>query len=362
MRSAIQPGNIVAERFQSKPLRIRLLLQTAVSVQAIANPSVVANRQNHNLLKSLNYLLRSGSKAANNGNVAAELAIAEAYANGEGVTQDQQKASYWYQKAADAGNITAQTNIALRYNEGLGVKKNYSRSEQYFFEAASKGDPVAELNMGNFYQKGIAVPEDAVKSVFWWMQSAKQGNSDAQNALANAYSRGAGVPRNVFMAVNWWEKAAIQGNQAAQISLGHAYLMGEGVKRNLQKSAYWMMLGTNPEKQPQKSISPLPYGLLHSNRVLTSLAVKAPAHSHKIESHKIVYKHKKTKKPYNLNKILYHKNHKLENHRIYKKSKLTHVKKLRQIKNKLFNFEAKITTYCQFLLITRFIGSNSTRL
>ena len=34
----------------------------AISVQAIANPSVVANRQNHNPLKSLNYLFRSGSK------------------------------------------------------------------------------------------------------------------------------------------------------------------------------------------------------------------------------------------------------------------------------------------------------------
>jgi hypothetical protein len=109
--------------------------------------------------------------------------------------------------------------------------------------------------------------------------------------------------------VHWWEKAAIQGNQAAQISLGHAYLMGEGVKRNPQKSAYWMMLGTTPEKQPQKSTPPLPYGLLQPNRASPSLAVKAPAKGHKIvgqayhkaELHGIFHKYTERKKPHNPN-------------------------------------------------------------
>ncbi|WP_206740695.1 hypothetical protein, partial [Acidiphilium sp. PM] len=35
----------------------------AISVQITATPSVVASRQNYNLLKSLNYLLRPGSRA-----------------------------------------------------------------------------------------------------------------------------------------------------------------------------------------------------------------------------------------------------------------------------------------------------------
>jgi hypothetical protein len=70
-----------------------------------------------------------------------------AYANGQGVTQNDTEAVKWYRKAAEQGHANAQYFLGWMYENGRGVAQND-------FEA-----------------------------VKWYRKAAEQGHADAQNAL-----------------------------------------------------------------------------------------------------------------------------------------------------------------------------------
>lgn len=107
------------------------------------------------------------------------------YANGRGVTQNDEKAVEWYHKAAEQGHAIAQYDLSWMYQHGRGVSPNSS--------------------------------SEAVK---WCRRAAEQGYADAQNTLGwrYQYNRGVGV-KNDEEAIKWYRKAAEQGHADAQDSL-----------------------------------------------------------------------------------------------------------------------------------------------
>ncbi len=50
------------------------------------------------------------------------------YTNGEGVTQDYQKALKWYRLAAEQGHADAQNNLGVMYSYGDGVPQDYQEA------------------------------------------------------------------------------------------------------------------------------------------------------------------------------------------------------------------------------------------
>jgi hypothetical protein len=79
--------------------------------------------------------------AANEGDKASMLAIADAYEHGDGVKKDEAKALSWYTKAANAGVMEAQGKLGEVYEKGrLGVKKDKSTALGWYRKAAAQGD------------------------------------------------------------------------------------------------------------------------------------------------------------------------------------------------------------------------------
>jgi len=58
-----------------------------------------------------------------------------------GVSQDDQKAFYWYEKSAQQGNSTAERLVSHFYFWGLGTPKNYKQAVYWAKKAAAHGDP-----------------------------------------------------------------------------------------------------------------------------------------------------------------------------------------------------------------------------
>ncbi|MGP0086797.1 MAG: tetratricopeptide repeat protein, partial [Steroidobacteraceae bacterium] len=75
-------------------------------------------------------------KAADQNYAAAQLAIAELYATGQGVAQDDQQYIFWVRKAADQGYAVAQDALGYVYLEGRGVLKDEQQAAAWFRKAA----------------------------------------------------------------------------------------------------------------------------------------------------------------------------------------------------------------------------------
>ena len=67
-------------------------------------------------------------RAASRGHTGTMTALANVYLYGVRVTRDPSRAVAWYRKAAERGDVTAQLNLVDLYRRGLGVPKNKNKS------------------------------------------------------------------------------------------------------------------------------------------------------------------------------------------------------------------------------------------
>ncbi|MDR2220364.1 MAG: sel1 repeat family protein [Methylobacillus sp.] len=91
-------------------------------------------------------------KAAEQGNVDAQLELGWMYENGKGVPQDYKEAITWYRKAAEQGDADGQLFLGMMYLEGKGVPRNLVLAYMLFNLAAVEGDDVA-VDLRNFTEK-----------------------------------------------------------------------------------------------------------------------------------------------------------------------------------------------------------------
>jgi TPR repeat protein len=161
----------------------KAILETAISARAILASAVLA-------LTTAAALAQSGIDAsllsrANGGDSAAQVQVGEAYAEGKGVSRDPRMAAEWYTKAADKGNINAELHLAVLYRDGAG--KNFPRDVEqaatWYRKAADQGDAGAQATLGMLYTLGQGVPKNDVDAYFWLdLAASMPGRNQAQYA------------------------------------------------------------------------------------------------------------------------------------------------------------------------------------
>ena len=75
--------------------------------------------------------MESQRKAAEQGRVAAQNALAICYYNGQGVKQSYEDAVYWFRKAAEQGYADAMKALAECYVKGLGVSQSLEETGKW---------------------------------------------------------------------------------------------------------------------------------------------------------------------------------------------------------------------------------------
>jgi hypothetical protein len=136
------------------------------------------------------------AKAAT-GNAMAELQVADAYAAGNGVpreprqlTADYKQAAAWYQKAAEQGNIPAQIHLADLYRDGRGVARDMTQAVAWYRKAAELGDAGAQGTLGLLYSVGMGVQRDDVEAYYWLSLAALVKGPNQAKYAANRQSVG----------------------------------------------------------------------------------------------------------------------------------------------------------------------------
>jgi TPR repeat protein len=149
---------------------------------------------------------------AEQGNAPAQYNLANMYAEGHGMPQDQAEALKWYRRAAGRGHAAAQLSLAVLYDRGQGVPQSLSRAMKWYRRAAEQGDAVAQTTLGRIYGNGQGVPQNYWQAVKWYQLAAEQSVPVAQTNLGIMYQHGRGVPQDYMQAHKWFSLAAATGD------------------------------------------------------------------------------------------------------------------------------------------------------
>lgn len=114
-------------------------------------------------------------KAAKKGDVTAQLAVGNAYFNGDGVNADKEKAAQWYNKAALA-------------NSAEGKAKLYSFHSKEL-EKLAKDDTEALYQLGCLYFDGNGIEKDIKKGLKFLNKARKQNHPKAFEKMGSTYTR-----------------------------------------------------------------------------------------------------------------------------------------------------------------------------
>lgn len=69
---------------------------------------------------------------------------------------------------AENGNVEAQIDLANMYFDGNGVPLDYNEAVKWYARAADKGSVDAQVALGFLYEYGDAVPQDYVQAYKWF--------------------------------------------------------------------------------------------------------------------------------------------------------------------------------------------------
>jgi len=151
------------------------------------------------------------------GDTAAEFEVAMRFAQGRGISPDQQQAAHWLELAAQQGLAPAQFRLGAFYEKGIGVKKDLAEARTLYMAAAAKGNAKAMHNLAVLYAEGINGPSDYRTAAQWFRKAAERGITDSQYNLGILYEHGSGEQQNYAEAYKWFSLAAEQGDSEAAI-------------------------------------------------------------------------------------------------------------------------------------------------
>ena len=151
-----------------------------------------------------------------------------------------------YRAEAEAGSAIAQYNLANLYADGKGVPQDDDAAAKWYLASAEQDVPEAQYNLGVLYQLGRGVPQDSAQTLRWFFKAADEGNHvNAQHGLAVMYATGRGVTRDYAQAAKWFKRAAVQDHMDSKYNLGILYAQGLGVQADPRSAYVWFSLAAN---------------------------------------------------------------------------------------------------------------------
>ena len=77
-------------------------------------------------------------------------------------------------KAAESGDVEAQWNLGVAYANGDGIEENDEEALKWFLLAAELGYAEAQDTLGFLYSSGHGVPQDFEEALKWYQLAADQ--------------------------------------------------------------------------------------------------------------------------------------------------------------------------------------------
>jgi hypothetical protein len=129
---------------------------------------------------------------ANSGDTAAQVLLGDCYASGKGVTRDLNLAAEWYRKAAEKGDIGAELHLAALYRDGgKNFPRDMAQAADWYRKAAELGDVTAQATLGVLYSIGQGLPHSDIEAYYWLDLAAAVKGPNQEKYAANRQLVGA---------------------------------------------------------------------------------------------------------------------------------------------------------------------------
>jgi TPR repeat protein len=180
-------------------------------------------------------------KAAELGNIIAQLELTDIYIHGKGIGKNYIKAFELSEKLAKEGNPNAINRLAYCYELGIGTETDIDMAFELYQKSANLGNIRAQCNLALMYKDGACTEINHDKAFELIKKSADAGHSTGINLLGYFYNNGIGTDINIQKAFELYQKAANLGNSIAQYNLAAMYECGENneIELNMDKAIYW---------------------------------------------------------------------------------------------------------------------------
>ena len=188
--------------------------------------------------------LKLSRKAADSGHPHAEFELGDLYSTGFGEPRSTNDTCLrLFERAATRGSIDAKFALARRYQYGAGYERDYWQAVSRFF-----GEPIDQayiINLGfkpwfdRVADNGLPPEEPFGRFVVHYLRATHLGNPTSQNQLGEYIRDGWNTRANPPLAMQFFEAAARKGNQFAEMNLGQAYEQGAGVPKDARQALSW---------------------------------------------------------------------------------------------------------------------------
>ena len=163
-------------------------------------------------------------QAAQAGQVAAQLALAQMLMEGKGVARDPQTGLMWYCVAASNEDATAM-NMAGRCHElGEGTPVDFTLAAAWYRRAADAGLDWGMYNYANLLATGRGVGKNVAQALALYDRAAHLGHAKSMNLLARHLEDGLEVPCDPQAALAWYRRSAESGDFRGQANFASILL------------------------------------------------------------------------------------------------------------------------------------------
>ena len=151
---------------------------------------------------------------AEEGHADGQYGLALLYANGFGVSLDDDQALKWYRLAADQGHAEAQYNLGVMHGNGWGVPQSDSECFKWHSLAAEQGVTAAQVSVAMMYMGGYGTGQNNIQASKWFNIAAEFGDLNAGTKLdyINELMTEAEVAEANGLASTWMNGYAISGS------------------------------------------------------------------------------------------------------------------------------------------------------
>lgn len=138
----------------------------------------------------------------------------EAYTAGDYATANEN-----WRPLAEQGDVAAQSYIGQAYLWGFGLQIDEVEGLKWLFLAAESGDASAQDALGQHYLSDLEDFDRMVIGAKWYEMAGEQGHASAQYQLYEIYMNGYGVEQDLAVSEMWHERFI------AQLEPGNPYLL-----------------------------------------------------------------------------------------------------------------------------------------
>jgi hypothetical protein len=155
-------------------------------------------------------------RAADDGDAAAMIMLAQKLEKGDGIPQDDAAAFELFHEAADGGHPYALVVAGRRLQLGEGCEKDLARAIEYFRKAADQDFPLGLHCLGECYLNGEGVPKDEARGLSLLQRGADMDDSGCLAELGDCYENGRGTAVDLKKALALYQRALDLGFDAVE--------------------------------------------------------------------------------------------------------------------------------------------------